>query len=71
MFERYETLLATVSSEDYWSDEGIAIATAHVSQFDSSDWHALKSVFLLKSEVWRGRCAESLSDSNDDRALRI
>lgn len=71
MFERYETLLATVSSEDYWSDEGIDIAAAHVAQFDSSDWHALESVLLLKSEVWRGRCAESLSDANDDRALRI
>lgn len=71
MFERYETLLATISSEDYWSDEGIDIAAAHVSQFDSSDWYALESVLLLKSEVWRGRCAESLSDSNDDRALRI
>ena len=64
-------MLATVSSEDYWSDEGIAIATARVSQFDSSDWQALESVLSLKSEVWRGRCAESLSDSNDERALRM
>ncbi|WP_256347188.1 hypothetical protein [Pseudomonas sp. D2002] len=52
MFERYETLLAAISSEDYWSDEGIDIAATHVSQFDSSDWHALESVLLQKSEVW-------------------
>jgi hypothetical protein len=71
MFERYETLLAVISSEDYWSDEGIDIAASHVSQFESSDWRTLESVLLLRSELWRGRCAESLSDSNDDRALRI
>ncbi|MFL1503849.1 MULTISPECIES: hypothetical protein [unclassified Pseudomonas] len=71
MFETYKTLLTSALSEDYWSDVGIDIASAHVSQFDHSDWRALEAVLLLKPEAWRGRCAESLSDTRDARALRL
>ena len=71
MFEEYDFLLKSIGSEDYWSDVGIDIAAAKVSQFDISSWNELESALLAKSEVWRGRCAESLGDSNDERALRV
>ncbi|MGY2135765.1 HEAT repeat domain-containing protein [Pseudomonas reactans] len=64
-------MLDSIVSEDYWSDLGIDIAAAKVSQFDISSWNELESGLLAKSEVWRGRCAESLGDSNDERALRV
>ncbi|MBX7276674.1 MULTISPECIES: HEAT repeat domain-containing protein [unclassified Pseudomonas] len=71
MFKEYEFLLDSIGSEDYWSDVGIDIAASKISQFDNSSWSDLESALLAKSEVWRGRCAESLGDSNDDRALRV
>ncbi|MCL9653943.1 HEAT repeat domain-containing protein [Pseudomonas protegens] len=71
MFKEYDFLLESIGSEDYWSDVGIDIAASKVSQFDSLSWDELESALSMKSGVWRGRCAESLGDSNDERALRI
>ncbi|WLH28344.1 hypothetical protein [Pseudomonas canadensis] len=71
MFEEYDFLLESIGSEDYWSDVGIDIAISNISQLDNSSWNKLESTLLAKSEVWRGRCAESLGDSNDERALRV
>ena len=71
MFGEYEFLLDSIGSEDYWSDVGIDVAASKISQFDNSSWDELESTLLAKSEVWRGRCAESLGDSNDERALRV
>ena len=71
MFEEYDFLLKSIGSEDYWSDVGIDIAISNISQLDNSSWNKLESTLLAKSEVWRGRCAESLGDSNDERALRV
>jgi len=71
MFKEYEFLLDSIGSEDYWSDVGIDVAASKISQFDNSSWDELESTLLAKSEVWRGRCAESLGDSNDERALRV
>ncbi|UOP10180.1 HEAT repeat domain-containing protein [Pseudomonas palleroniana] len=71
MFKEYEFLLGSIGSEDYWSDVGIDIAASEISQFDNSSWSELESALLTKSEAWRGRCAESLGDSNDDRALYV
>ncbi|MCM2378183.1 HEAT repeat domain-containing protein [Pseudomonas marginalis] len=71
MFKDYELLLDSIGSEDYWSDVGVDIATSKISQFDSSSWNELASALLEKSEVWRGRCAGSLGDSDDERALRV
>ena len=71
MLKNYEFLLDSISSEDYWSDVGIDILASKISQFDNSSWNELESIFLAKSEVWRGRCAESLGDSDDERALRV
>lgn len=71
MFKEYEFLLDSIGSEDYWSDVGIDIAASKISQFDNSSWNKLESALLVKSEVWRGRCAESLGYSNDERALRV
>ena len=71
MFKEYEFLLDSIGSEDYWSDVGINIAASKISQFDNSNWEELEFALLAKSEVWRGRCAESLGDSNDERALRV
>ncbi|MCK1785614.1 HEAT repeat domain-containing protein [Pseudomonas sp. TNT11] len=71
MFKEYEFLLDSIGSEDYWSDVGIDIAASKISQFDSLSWGKLEYALSVKSEMWRGRCAESLGDSNDERALRI
>ena len=71
MFKEYEFLLDSIGSEDYWSDVGIDIAAYKISQFNNLSWSGLESALLAKSEVWRGRCAESLGDSNDERALRV
>lgn len=71
MFKEYEFLLDSIGSEDYWSDVGIDIAASKISQFDNLSWNDLESALLAKSEVWRTRCAESLGDSNDERALRV
>lgn len=71
MLKGYEFLLDSINSEDYWSDVGIDIAASKISQFDNSSWNELESTLLGKSEVWRGRCAESLGDSNDERALCV
>lgn len=71
MFKEYELLLDSIGSEDYWSDVGIDIAASKISQFDSLSWGELEYALSVKSEMWRGRCAESLGDSNDERALRI
>ncbi|WP_308907787.1 HEAT repeat domain-containing protein [Pseudomonas canadensis] len=71
MFEEYDFLLESIGSEDYWSDVGVDIAISNISQLDNSSWNKLESTLLAKSEVWRGRCAESLGDSNDERALRV
>lgn len=71
MFEEYDFLLESIGSEDYWSDVGIDTAASKISKFDNSSWNELESALLAKSQVWRGRCAESLGDSNDKRALRI
>ncbi len=71
MFKEYDFLLDSIGSEDYWSDVGIDIAASKVSQFDNLSWDELESVLSVKSGVWRGRCAESLGDSSDERALRI
>lgn len=71
MFGEYEFLLDSIGSEDYWSDVGIDVAASKISQFNNSSWDELESTLLAKSEVWRGRCAESLGDSNDERALRV
>ena len=71
MFKEYEFLLDSIGSEDYWSDVGIDIAASTISQFDSLSWGELEYALSVKSEMWRGRCAESLGDSNDERALRI
>jgi len=71
MFGKYDCFLDSIGSEDYWSDVGINIAASKISQFDNSNWEELESALLAKSEVWRGRCAESLGDSNDERALRV
>ena len=71
MFEEYEFLLDSIGSEDYWSDVGVDTAASKISQFDNSSWNELGSILLAKSEVWRGRCAESLGDSNDEQALRV
>ncbi|WP_409284089.1 HEAT repeat domain-containing protein [Pseudomonas protegens] len=71
MFKEYDFLLESIGSEDYWSDVGIDIAASKVSQFDSLSWDELESALSVKSGVWRGRCAESLGDSNDERAIRI
>jgi len=71
MFKEYDFLLKLIASEDYWSDVGVDAAVSKISQFDNSSWNELESILLAKSEVWRGRCAESLGDSNDERALRV
>ena len=71
MFGEYECLLDSIGSEDYWTDVGVDIAASKISQFDNSCWNELESALLAKSQVWRGRCAESLGDSNDERALRV
>ncbi|TLG88000.1 HEAT repeat domain-containing protein [Pseudomonas edaphica] len=71
MFGKYDCFLGSIGSEDYWSDVGINIAASKISQFDNSNWEELESALRAKSEVWRGRCAESLGDSNDERALRV
>lgn len=71
MFKEYDFLLDSIGSEDYWSDVGIDIAASKISQFDSLSWGELESAISVKSEEWRGRCAESLGDSNNERALRI
>ena len=71
MFGEYERLLDSIVSEDYWTDVGVDIAISKISQLDNSSWNELESTLLAKSEVWRGRCAESLSDSNDERALCV
>jgi hypothetical protein len=71
VFGEYEFLLDSIGSEDYWSDVGIDVAASKISQFNNSSWDELESTLLAKSEVWRGRCAESLGDSNDERALRV
>lgn len=71
MFEEYEGFLESISSEDYWSDIGVDVACSQVNKFDDFDWCKLKSTLSMKSEEWRGRCAESLSDVNDERALYI
>lgn len=71
MFKEYEFLLDSTGSDDYWSDVGIDIAASKISQFDNSSWNQLESALVAKSEAWRGRCAESLGDSNDERALRV
>ena len=71
MFKEYEFLLDSIGSEDYWSDVGIDIAASKISQFDSLSWGELEYALSVKSDLWRGRCAESLGHSNDERALRI
>lgn len=71
MFKKYEFLLDSIGSEDYFSDAGIDIAPSKISQFDNSSWNELESALLVKSEVWRGRRAEPLRDSNDERALGV
>lgn len=71
MFKEYEFLLDSIGSEDYWSDVGIDIAASKISQFDSLSWGELEYALSVKSGMWRGRCAVSLGDSNDERALRI
>ncbi|TFF14538.1 HEAT repeat domain-containing protein [Pseudomonas sp. BCA14] len=71
MFKEYKFLLDSIGSEDYWSDVGIDIAASKVSQFDSSSWNELESAVLAKSDAWRGRCAESLGDSDNEGALRV
>lgn len=71
MFGGYDWLLDSIGSEDYWADVGVDVAASKISQFDSLSWTKLESALVVKSGVWRGRCAESLGDSNDKRALRI
>jgi hypothetical protein len=71
MFKEYELFLHSCDSEDYWSDEGIDVAGAQVSEFTASDWRELESVIGVKPDVWLGRCTESLTDCNDVRALQI
>ncbi|KQM51907.1 MULTISPECIES: hypothetical protein [Pseudomonas] len=71
MFKEYELFLHSCGSEDYWSDEGIDVAGAQVSEFTASDWYELESAIGVKPDVWLGRCAESLTDCNDVHALQI
>ncbi|NVZ50135.1 HEAT repeat domain-containing protein [Pseudomonas sp. B6002] len=71
MFKEYELFLHSCDSEDYWSDEGIDVAGAQVSEFTASDWCELESAIVVKPDVWLRRCAESLTDCNDVHALQI
>lgn len=71
MFKEYELFLDSIGSEDYWSDLGMDISRAKVTEFDNSDWVKLETVLKAKSDDWQVRCAESLSDSNDERAINI
>ncbi|OPA86450.1 hypothetical protein BFW87_24655 [Pseudomonas fluorescens] len=71
MFNEYELFLDSIGSENYWSDVGMDIARAKVLEFDNSDWIKLESVLNVKPDDWQIRCAESLSDSNDERAINI
>lgn len=71
MFSRYEEYLNYDFSPDYWSDEGITIASAQLNKFSEEDWITLSRSWADKSTEWKVRCAETLDAPFLAEAIKV
>lgn len=71
MYKIYEEYLDREFSLDYWSDEGISQAVLVLIKFADNDWKILVDSWKTKSDLWILRCAETLGDIADEKALLV
>jgi hypothetical protein len=70
-FVKYQSLLNSQCSEDYWSDVGIGDAAALLGTFSDEDWNALESATERLSTAWVVRSAQSMGDKPSPRAMKL
>lgn len=70
-YSKYEQLLNTEFSIDYWSDEIIDEAIFIISNFNDKDWDNLSGNWRNKDAKWKERCAETLSEIESQKRLYI
>lgn len=71
MYCEFEELLDCKFLPDYWSDEGISQASILLQKFGEDDWVNLQKHCVTKSEDWKIKCAEVLSESDPYKASII
>ena len=71
MYKSYETYLDREFSVDYWSDEGITQAALILYKFTDKDWDNLVELCKKKPDEWAVRCAETLGDTLNEKAMPI
>lgn len=71
MYKIYEEYLDREFSPDYWSDEGISQAVLVLMKFDEDDWEILAKSRESRPDLWILRCAETLGDIANEKALLV
>lgn len=71
MYKIFEEYLAREFSPDYWSDEGISQAALVLMKFDEGDWEILARARESQPDLWILRCAETLGDIANEKALLV
>lgn len=71
MFSEFDEYLKLEFLIDYWSDEGINIASAMLEKFMDEDWNKLKNEYQTRTNEWQIKCAEVLDMVNHPISLEI
>jgi hypothetical protein len=71
MFSELDNYLTIPVGSDYWSDEGIDIASAMLIKFSDQDWTELSTHCALKPVEWQVRCAEILDSVPNPISVEI
>ena len=70
-FVAFDRLLATEGGVDYWTDEGITLASRCMSRFEQGDWEMLRASVSERDRRWTLRCAEALGDEASDESVHV
>jgi hypothetical protein len=70
-FLKYQSLLNSQCSEDYWSDVGIGEAVVLLGTFSDADWNALELATERQPATWVVRSAQSMGDKPNHHAMQL
>ena len=71
MFVDFDNYLKKSFSLDFWEDEGISIAEEILNSFSEDDWNSLINILSSREKAWRIRCANVLSEIEDENVIDI
>lgn len=71
MLHDFDVYLASPFSVDYWSDEGIGIASNKLADFSIDDWKQLRLAIESRDSAWLMKCAEVLGNHENILAFEL